>query len=88
MGVICWSLWLRRNRWVWDKVNTSVFGIKAVALNLVVDWKRARQVDKVNTVGSHGHGGTWCTPPEGWIKINVDAAWREGEDWYLMYSSR
>ena len=37
VGLFCWSLWNRRNRWVWDRVNTSVFGVTAAALNLFND---------------------------------------------------
>lgn len=35
--LLCWSLWFRRNKWVWERVSTSVFGIKAMALNLLAD---------------------------------------------------
>lgn len=40
VALFCWSIWFRRNRWVWDKVNVSVAGIKAMALNLLTDWRR------------------------------------------------
>lgn len=26
--MVCWSLWNRKNKWVWDKVNVSEFGAK------------------------------------------------------------
>ena len=42
VAVICWSLWNRRNKWVWDKVDMSVFGTKNAALNLLADWRKAR----------------------------------------------
>ena len=80
VAVLCWSLWSRRNKWVWEKVNTSAFGIKAMALNLVADWRRARQNDETTRGTSTGHRKTWIKPPHDWIKINVDAAYRVGGD--------
>lgn len=26
VSLFCWSLWIRRNEWLWDKVNMSIFG--------------------------------------------------------------
>ncbi|XP_074374535.1 uncharacterized protein LOC141714938 [Apium graveolens] len=46
VGLFCWSLWNRRNRLVWDRVNTSVFGVKAATLNLFNDWKKAQEEEK------------------------------------------
>lgn len=39
-GMLCWTLWNRRNKWVWDRVNGSVFGVKAATINLLYDWRR------------------------------------------------
>ncbi|XP_074359978.1 uncharacterized protein LOC141700103 [Apium graveolens] len=78
VGLFCWNLWSRRNKWVWEEVNSSVFGIKVMALNLVADWRRDRQVDKVTRRDGQGQLKTWSKPPEGWIKINVDATYRQG----------
>lgn len=25
--IVCWNLWNRRNRWVWDKIMGSDFGV-------------------------------------------------------------
>lgn len=33
--LVCWSPWNRRNKLVWNKVNTYVFAIKATTLNLL-----------------------------------------------------
>lgn len=78
IGVLCWSLWSIRNKWVWERVNTSVFGVKAMALNLVSDWRKARQKDETIRGVSTGHCRTWMKPPHDWVKINVDAAYRAG----------
>lgn len=28
ISLLCWNLWNRRNKWVWDKVNMSIFGVR------------------------------------------------------------
>ena len=40
MGLICWTIWLRRNTWIWEKKNLSVFGIHLMALSLWQEWKQ------------------------------------------------
>lgn len=37
LGMFCWSIWNRINKWVWERANGSVFGVKAAALNLLQD---------------------------------------------------
>ncbi|KAL8100422.1 hypothetical protein AgCh_032618 [Apium graveolens] len=32
----------RRNKWVWEKVNGSAFGVKASAMNLLHEWREAQ----------------------------------------------
>ncbi|KAL8156414.1 hypothetical protein AgCh_001488 [Apium graveolens] len=78
VGLMCWSLWTRRNKWVWERVHMSAFGIKAMALNLVADWKRARASEGANRSVTTEHCKTWVKPPEGWIKINIDASFCAG----------
>lgn len=68
VGLLCWSLWSRRNKWVWERVNTSVFGIKAQALNLVADWKRARQKEETSRRATTDHFKIWCKPQMGGSK--------------------
>lgn len=74
VGLFCWSIWNRRNKWVWDRVNGSVFGVKSAAMNLLSDWRAAQQVGskcKPNIQSACKH---WSRPPQGWVKVNVDAA--------------
>lgn len=74
IGMICWGLWNRRNKWVWDRVNGSAFGVKSAALNLLTEWRKARVIEgqavRRTAVGMQ----VWSKPPAGWKKINVDAA--------------
>ncbi|KAL8094866.1 hypothetical protein AgCh_036398 [Apium graveolens] len=72
--VVCWSLWNRRNKWVWSKVEMSVFGTKSAAVNLLADWRRAQQ-DKLKATQVMGSNSkVWQKPQVGWVKINMDAA--------------
>ncbi|XP_074324152.1 uncharacterized protein LOC141661069 [Apium graveolens] len=58
-----------RNGWVWNRINTSSFGVKARMFNMLEEWNRAREdMQKRTDSGSR----TWRKPPEGWFKISVD----------------
>lgn len=37
IGLLCWSLWVRRNSLVWDKKVMSAFGVNSMAVNLFQD---------------------------------------------------
>lgn len=59
----------------------TVFGVKSMALNLLADWKRMNEgVRKGRVTGMIQHK-EWCKPPDGWIKINVDAACRRDSEY-------
>ncbi|XP_074352833.1 uncharacterized protein LOC141691984 [Apium graveolens] len=77
-AMIGWSIWNRRNKWVWERVNGSTFGVLAAAQNLLHDWKEAQVlVDLVyrstngvaHLLASAAHSMSGCeewfvTPPE------------------------
>lgn len=83
VGLLCWNLWNRRNKWIWERVNTSGFGVKAMSLNMMTDWNRAREEEEKYRT-QQGNTPSWCKPPEGWIKINVDAACTQGEIMWVL----
>lgn len=63
------------NKWLWDKVDISPFGVKANALNMLNDWKRAQQILPNCTQSQQQNNSKfWSKQSPGWIKINVDAA--------------
>lgn len=70
--MVCWSLWKRRNKWVWDKANGSAFGVIAAASNLLRDWKEVQSLN--NNSQNQTEVRRWEKPKDGWIKLNVDAA--------------
>lgn len=37
IAMIYWSLWNTRNRWVWDRVSGSAFGVQNSAINLLTE---------------------------------------------------
>ncbi|KAL8156219.1 hypothetical protein AgCh_001348 [Apium graveolens] len=78
IGLLCWSLWIRRNTWVWDRKAMSSFGVNAMAMSLFQDWRKAQE--KGNECQSRGQMQQWCKPPPGWIKINIDASCRVDYD--------
>nr|XP_017239551.1 PREDICTED: uncharacterized protein LOC108212332 [Daucus carota subsp. sativus] len=75
IGLFYWSIWFRRNTWVWDKQSISVFGVHSMALQLLQDWRRSQECSEGS---DHRSERTqirrWCRPREGWIKVNIDAA--------------
>lgn len=74
-GLVCWGLWIRRNSWIWNRRSMTTFGVTAMVNNLLQDWERSRKPYSSNTLGIQPR--KWCKPPQGWIKINIDAAYRQ-----------
>lgn len=76
-GLACWSIWKRRNDWVWNKVKVSVQGVKAGAMAMLQDWKNAKKNEVQNSQGRTqvaDSGRMWCCPAVGWVKVNTDAS--------------
>lgn len=74
--LICWSLWTRRNKWVWEGINMSSFGIKAAAANLLVEWRKAHteKMCESNHIRRPIAVSNWEKPQQDWVKVNIDAA--------------
>ncbi|XP_074360438.1 uncharacterized protein LOC141700630 [Apium graveolens] len=75
LALICWSMWNRRNKWVWNQVAVSVFGLTNVTISLLASWKvaqleRARSISKAAGTSMQ----KWQVPQKNWLKINIDAA--------------
>lgn len=63
VGLLCWSLWYRRNNWVWNQINTSFFGVKSRAMNMLTDWKQAREEILRKSGGHQKTNRLWCSTP-------------------------
>lgn len=74
IGLLCWGLWTRRNTWVWEKKPLSVFGVRSMAMSLLQEWQQSRENAEQGNRRLKQQGRKWCKPPEGWVKINLDAA--------------
>ncbi|XP_074352457.1 uncharacterized protein LOC141691585 [Apium graveolens] len=72
--MVCWSLWNRRNNWVWNMIAGLVFGAHASALNILHDWKRSQTKKHSSRPVISSSPRRWFPPPQGWIKVNIDAA--------------
>lgn len=60
----------------------SEFGIKAAALNLLADWKKAQEQQLTPGTRSRTLGAVckWEKPQTSWVKMNLDAAFFEEID--------
>ncbi|KAL8113768.1 hypothetical protein AgCh_020895 [Apium graveolens] len=74
VALFCWSIWNRRNEWVWSRIDVSVFGTMNAAINLLGDWKTAQVEREKVSKSSNGNGRRWQAPSSGWVKLNIDAA--------------
>lgn len=74
VAIVCWNLWNRRNKWIWDKVSVSVFGVQSTAANMSAEWIKCQQEKQVRKSVNLMSARRWVSPPQGWVKINVDAA--------------
>ncbi|KAL8158239.1 hypothetical protein AgCh_002800 [Apium graveolens] len=71
--MVCWNLWSPRNRWVWDKVSVSEFGVQATAMSMMYEWRQRCAAVKNHKVVTNGSLRRWKRPQQGWIKVNTDA---------------
>ena len=72
--LVCWNLWNRRKRWVWDKVNVSEFGVQAMVMNMLHEWKKKRAESRSHRGVTNGISTRWHRPQHGWLKVNTDVA--------------
>lgn len=56
-----------------------MFGVKSMAVNMLNDWKKARDTGNRGTQNSSIRRGQWSKPAENWVKVNIDASCRRGE---------
>lgn len=74
IGMTSWSLWNRRNKWFWDRVNGTAFGVKAATQNLIQEWRQAQESNQNSRVQIEQGDRVWAKPDADWLKVNIDAA--------------
>lgn len=37
--MVYWNIWNRRNKWVWDRVIISEFGVQSTAMSMLHEWR-------------------------------------------------
>ncbi|XP_017240177.2 uncharacterized protein LOC108212974 [Daucus carota subsp. sativus] len=72
--MLCWSLWHRRNKWVWNHANGSIFGVWNTAKGLIREWTEVQAREGSMSVTGVNGDRVWSKPSMGWFKVNVDAA--------------
>ena len=68
------GIYERRNKWVCEHVNMSVYGTKAAATKLLEDWRSAQQEEAKQSRGQSIGSRVWQKPTMRWVKVNTDAA--------------
>ncbi|XP_026428922.1 uncharacterized protein LOC113324852 [Papaver somniferum] len=82
---ICWAIWKARNAKVFENKNANLQGVLTTALywyNLYFNFTEEEEMQAVGVhqVNSETDANTiWKAPVFPTIKINVDAAWKDGE---------
>ncbi|XP_055960662.1 uncharacterized protein LOC130015124 [Mercurialis annua] len=87
VAMICWHLWLHRNNAVWSDLRSSVDVILNLASHDLSEWQFAHSSRgaQVETGVKRDDGkAIWCPPPDGWLKVNVDAAIRVASAWVVL----
>ncbi|XP_074326483.1 uncharacterized protein LOC141664429 [Apium graveolens] len=71
--MLCWSLWYCRNKWIWDRANGSIFGVRNTTNCLFREWAEAQAREENMKIGGKVGDRVWSKQSTGWVKINVDA---------------
>lgn len=55
IGLFCWSIWFRRNTWVWNKHSISVFGVHLWLCNCYKIGDAVRSITRVVIIEGNKH---------------------------------
>ncbi|KAL2939927.1 hypothetical protein RDABS01_001309, partial [Bienertia sinuspersici] len=70
---LLWGLWLRRNAWTFEKRKVEIVGMLQTIPALTLEFYEANKKTKIPRTISQS-ARAWIPPPEGFYKINTDAA--------------
>ncbi|CAH9137685.1 unnamed protein product [Cuscuta epithymum] len=72
----CWGLWCERNKRVWEGVEVESKSILVKARVFVEGWILAQKPSLGRSSSPGGVAADWRKPPQGRLKLNIDAAVR------------
>ncbi|KAG8646018.1 hypothetical protein MANES_10G114432v8 [Manihot esculenta] len=73
--MVCWALWTNRNSIVWEDKGQSPSQVSHMASRFLQNWTIAAASSLATAAApSSNHLRSWQRPPEGWMKVNVDAS--------------
>ena len=53
------------------KFSTLIFGVKSIVVNVLNNWKKARDTGNQTMDNGPIQKYQWSKPPEDWIKVNI-----------------
>lgn len=71
---LCWSIWLGRNEWIFDKRRRDDLWRIDKAVGLVMEYQRAMEAEKIQPGSMKNGPRKWNAPPRGSLKLNTDVA--------------
>lgn len=78
VATLLWVIWSARNKLLFKGVKENPAVLVARATSVVDSIKRIKQPEHEFFAGRiTTKQNQWCPPEDGWLKINVDAAWIE-----------
>lgn len=82
MAITCWAVWNERNS-IWLNKPISNQNVKGEwILKYYEDFLKSSRINKpanrVKAINQPGQPHKWLPPPNGFVKMNVDAAWSSG----------
>lgn len=72
--MICWYIWMARNDKVWHNRTTTATRVMERARQHLRDWREVMDEGKRSSIHNHRFTEKWKKPPQGYTKLNVDAA--------------
>ncbi|XP_019189723.1 PREDICTED: uncharacterized protein LOC109184133 isoform X1 [Ipomoea nil] len=73
MITVCWKIWSARNGKIWNHTITPMQAIINEAHVFLFDWQNVNS-STPQAGNSSAEVVKWLKPPDGWYKLNVDAA--------------
>lgn len=72
-GIIYWKLWKGRNIVIFSNSSSNTYDVVMSSLVCAKGIHNNVYKTLVNLPPKLGEASTWSYPPQGWIKLNVDA---------------